>query len=90
MKFHSYIPSNIKVCAEFLFTPHIYCFIYGYRTFSAVTQLEQTRNLLKLWIRIQQYTATDFQGWSKITLKIKMAHFSTLEVGSEKLTLTAI
>ena len=33
MKFHSYIPSNIKVCAEFLFTPHIYCFIYGYRTY---------------------------------------------------------
>ena len=33
MKFHSYIPSNIKVCAEFSFALHIYCFIYGYRTY---------------------------------------------------------
>ena len=33
IKFHSYIPSNIKVCAEFSFTPHIYCFTYGYRTY---------------------------------------------------------
>ena len=24
-------------------------------------------NLLNDWIRIQLYTATDFQGWSKIT-----------------------
>ena len=24
MKFHSYIPCNIEVCAEFSFTPHIY------------------------------------------------------------------
>ena len=27
LKFHSFIPSNIKVCAEFSFTPHIYCLI---------------------------------------------------------------
>ena len=36
MKFHSYIPSNIKVCAEFSFTPHIYCFIWIQDIFSAV------------------------------------------------------
>ena len=63
MKFHSYIPSNIKVCEEFSFTPHIYCFIWIKDIFSAVINtVEQTGNLLKLWIRIQQYTATDFQG----------------------------
>ena len=33
-------------------------------------------NLVKLWIPIQHYTATDFQGWSKMTLNIKTAYFS--------------
>ena len=36
------------------------------------------------WIQIQEYTATDFQGWSKMTLKIKMAFSPFLEVGFEK------
>ena len=31
---------------------------------------------LKLWLRIQRYAAVDFQGWSKMTVKIKMAYFS--------------
>ena len=52
--------------------------------FSAVKQLKQNINLLKFWIRIQQYTAIDFQGWSRVTLKIKTAYFSILEVGFEK------
>ena len=78
------------MCRIFIHTSHLLLYIWIQDIFSAVINIEQTRNLLKLWIRIQQYTGTDFQGWSKITLKIKMAHFSTLEVGLEKLTLTAI
>ena len=38
-------------------------------------------NPLKLWMRIRQYTATDFQGWSKMTLKIKTAYFSIFRSG---------
>ena len=78
------------MCRIFIHTSHLLLYIWIQDIFSAVINTEQTKNLLKLWIRIQQDTATDFQGWSKITLKIKMAHFSTLEVGLEKLTLTAI
>ena len=77
--------SHLTFTALYMDTEHIFsCYKHSL--------IEQTRNLLKLWIQIQQYmyTATDFQGWSKITLKIKIAHFSTLEVGLEKLTLTAI
>ena len=36
MKLHSHILCNIKVCAEFSFTPHIYCFIWIQDIFSAV------------------------------------------------------
>ena len=36
------------------------------------TQLKQKIIVLKLWVRIQRYTAADFQGWSKMTRKIKM------------------
>ena len=42
-------------------------------------------NLLKLWIRVQQYIATDFQGWSKMTLKIKTAYFSAFISGFRKI-----
>ena len=42
-------------------------------------------NLLKLWIRIQQHTATDFQGWLKKTLKIKTAYFSVFRGGFRKI-----
>ena len=38
-------------------------------------------NLLKLSIRVQQYNATDFQGWLKMTLKIKMACFFIFRSG---------
>ena len=48
------------------------------------TQLKQKIIVLKLWVRIQQYAAVDFQGWSKMTLKVKMAYISILEVGFEK------
>ena len=40
------------------------------------SQLKQKIIVLKLWVRIQRYTAVDFQGWSKMTLKIKVAHIS--------------
>ena len=35
------------------------------------------RHHIKLWIRFEQYTATDFQSWSKKALKVKTAHFPT-------------
>ena len=41
-----------------------------------VTQLKQKVIVLKLWVRIQRHTAVDFQGWSKMTPKIKMVHIS--------------
>ena len=79
------------MCRIFIHTSHLLLYIWTQDIFSAVINtVRANKNLLKLLIRIQQYTATDFQGLSKITLKIKMAHFSTLEVGLEKLTLTAI
>ena len=31
---------------------------------------------LKLWLRIQRCTAVDFQGWLKMTLKIKIVRIS--------------
>ena len=37
--------------------------------------------VLKLWIRIHQYTAIDFQGGLKMTLKIKTAYFFIFRVG---------
>ena len=36
-------------------------------------------------VRIQRYTAVDFQGWSKMTLKIKMACISISESGFQKI-----
>ena len=53
---------------------------------SAVLNTIKTKKIvLKHWVKIQQYTAVDFQGWSKMTLKIKMAHISILEMGFKKL-----
>ena len=40
-----------------------------------------TINLSKLWIRIQQHTATDFQGWFEMPLKIKTACFFIFRSG---------
>ena len=40
---------------------------------SAVTNTKQKIIVLKRWVRIQRYTAVDFQGLSKMTLKINMA-----------------
>ena len=51
-----------KVNAEFSFTPNIYCLIWIQGIFSAVINTKQRISLLKLWIRIQHYTAADFQG----------------------------
>ena len=40
---------------------------------------------LKLWMRIEQCTATDFQGWPKMTLKIKTVYFSIFRSGFWKI-----
>ena len=79
------------MCRIFIHTSHLLLYIWIQDIFSAVINtVRANKKSFKALDTIQQYTATDFQGWSKITLKIKMAHFSTLEVGLEKLTLTAI
>ena len=49
------------------------------------TQLKQKIIVLRLWVRIQQYTEADFQGWSKMTLKIKMAYISIFRSGFGKI-----
>ena len=41
--------------------------------------------VLKRWVRIQRYTAVDSQGWSKMTLKIKMAYISIFRSGFQKI-----
>ena len=43
--------------------------VSGSRIFESQFQvsIETKMNILKLLIRIQQYNATDFQGWSKMT-----------------------
>ena len=80
LKVHSFVPSNMH--AEFSFTRNIYCLIRIQDIFSAVIDIIKTKiNLLKLWILIQQYTATDFQGWSEMTLKIKSAYFCIFRNG---------
>ena len=53
-------------------------------TFSCYNTIKTKIIVLKRWLRIQRYTVVDFQGWSKMTLKIKMAYISILEVGFEK------
>ena len=40
-----------------------------------------------LWVLIQRYTAADFQGWSKMILKNKMAYFSIFRSGLRKILL---
>ena len=47
----------------------------------------QKINLSKLWIRIQQYTASDFEGWFKLTLNMKAAYFSIFRGGFQKILL---
>ena len=42
-------------------------------------------NPLKLWIPIQQYTVTDFQGWSKMTFKNKVAYFLIFRSGLQEI-----
>ena len=57
-------------------TGHIFRFINTVKTKIIV---------LKLWIRIQRYTAVDFQAWSKTTLKIKMAYIYIYRSGFRKI-----
>ena len=40
---------------------------------------------LKLLVRIQSYTAVDFQGWSKMNPKAKMAHIPMFRSGFRKI-----
>ena len=47
------------------------------KSFKALdTKIQTKMDLSKLWIRIHLYTAADFQGWLKVTLKVKTAYFS--------------
>ena len=50
-------------------------------TFMLYAQLQQKIIVLKRWVRIQRNTAVDFQSWSKMTLKIKIACISIFESG---------
>ena len=60
MKFHSYISSNIKVCAEFSFTPHITALYMDKDIFSAVINtVRANKKSFKALDTIQQYTATE-------------------------------
>ena len=43
--------------------------------------------LIKLWVRIQRYTAVDFRGWSKMTPKNKAAHITILRGRFRKILL---
>ena len=60
---------------------------YEYRTFfaAAINTAKTKRKCFKDWIQVQQYTATNFQGWSKITLKIKTTYFSIFRSGFQKI-----
>ena len=59
--------------------------LYEYRTYFQVLLTQLNISVLKLWVRIQRYTAVDFQGWSKTTLKIKMAHISIFRSRFQKI-----
>ena len=50
-----------------------------------INQLKQKLIVLKLWVRIQWYNAADFQGWSKMILKTKMAYISIFRSGFRKI-----
>ena len=52
---------------------------------SAFTNTKQKIIVLKRWVRIQGYTAVDFQGWSKMTLKIKTAYISIFRSEFQKI-----
>ena len=60
---------------------------YEYRSYFQLlqTQLKQKIIVLKSWVRIQRYTTVDFQGWSKMTLKIIMAYISIFKSEFQKL-----
>ena len=52
---------------------------------SAAIDIIKTRTKsLQLWIRIQQYIATDFQGWLKMTSILKLRISPFLEASFEK------
>ena len=50
----------------------------------AIDIIKQELKLLKLWIRIQQYIATDFPGWLKMTSILKLRISPFLEASFEK------
>ena len=55
-------------------------------TFSCYKHYQNKKIIVfKRWVRIQRYTAVDFQGWSKMTLKIKMAYISMFRSGFQKI-----
>ena len=52
---------------------------------AAINTIKTKIIVLKSRVRIQWYTAVDFQGWSKMTLKIKMTYISILESEFQKI-----
>ena len=56
-----------------------------------ISTINTKNNCFKaLGMNSERYTAVHFQGWSKMTLKIKMAHFSIFGEWVPKNSLTTI
>ena len=81
--------SNPKKVPKIMAHPHIatYASYPPPRAYFQVlsTQLKQKISVLKLWVRIQRYTAVDFQVWSKMIPKIKMVYTSILRSRFQKI-----
>ena len=70
-------PSNMKSsCLIFIHTQHLLLNMNTGYILAVIKTIKKEINLLKVCMRIQWYTATDFQGSAKMTIKIKTAYFS--------------
>ena len=52
---------------------------------AVINRIKTKNNCLKRWVRIQGYTVVDFQGWSKMTLKIKVTYISIFRSEFQKI-----
>ena len=57
----------------------------GHILLAVINTIKKNIIVLKRWVRIQRHTAVHFQGWSKLTLKIKMAYISIFRSGFQKI-----
>ena len=79
-------PSNMKSsCLIFIHTQHLLLNMNTGYILAVIKTIKKEINLLKVCMRIQWYTATDFQGSSKMTIKIKTAYFSMFRSVSQKI-----